>query len=103
EHGLDNVGFPGSVGVNQVGITDALDAFLPEGVVVGRTDSVGSTPFEDDGDHGDVHNGDDQGDGDDGDSGVLVPRRKNGRRGGWGSSSSDSDEDCRQNTAAKMN
>ncbi|CAM9924192.1 unnamed protein product, partial [Ectocarpus sp. 8 AP-2014] len=100
EHGLDNVGFPGSVGV---GITDALDAFLPEGVVVGRTDSVGSTPF-DDGDHGgNVHNGDDQGDGDDGDSGVLIPRCRNGRRGGWGSSSSDSEEDCRKNTAANMN
>ncbi|CAM9483359.1 unnamed protein product [Ectocarpus sp. 4 AP-2014] len=99
EHSLDNVGFAGSVGV---GITDALDAFLPEGVVVGRADSVGSTPFED-GDHGDVHNGDDQGDGDDGDSGVLIPRCRNGRRGGWGSSSSDSEEDCRQNTAAKMN
>lgn len=69
---------------------------------MGRTDSVGSTPF-DEGDHSNAYNGDDQGDGHDGDSGVLIPRRRNGRRGGWGSSSSDSEEDRRQNTAAKMN
>ncbi|CAM9373236.1 unnamed protein product, partial [Ectocarpus sp. 13 AM-2016] len=102
EHGFDNFGFPGSVGVNQACFFPRLTPFVPEGVVVGRTDGVGSTPFED-GDHGDVNNGDDQGDGDDGDSGVLVPRCRNGRRAGWGSSSSDSEEDCRQNTAANMN
>lgn len=73
----------------QVGITDALDAFLPEGVVVGSTNSTGSRPFDRDNDS--IAGGDD----DDDDIGVLVPRGGSavgigGRRGGWGSSS-DSD------------
>lgn len=65
----------------KVGITDALDAFLPEGVVSASTNNVGSG--QSDGGHMNNNNG------------VLIVGSGSemdiaGRRGGWGSSSDSS-------------
>eukprot|EP00903_Cladosiphon_okamuranus_P015604 g14408.t1 len=88
EHGLDNdAGFPDAVGVDQVGMTDALDAFLPEGVIAGGSDGVGSDGFQRS----------------DGVSAIGNP----GRRGGWespleGDSAEGDDNDSAGNASSPV-